>query len=317
MPRAIEQPSTELTLGIDQVHVAEGVLVRDFALPLTDLSFEEKADMIRSLVGGTDINASNAVVRGIAEATGEKTITEEYERTAMDLLQFVARYDEDDVWCLDPLDGTKNFMDAIAANPDLDPFKDPRISLAMISLAKIIGGRPRIGALLAPLLGVPARLYAAEENMGAFLETQGERTELKVDPSNNSGIVLVSENNHPHIDRIAQHKDLTIVRLGGMVFKMLCAADPALIHTYASRLDPAARRLIANEPIVGTLSNSAALHDFAAASVAGREAGAIVTATDGDKQLPRREGELGIIIATNARIHGILVDAMHTELHPS
>lgn len=317
MSKAIEQPSPDLALGIQQVRVAGGIIVSDFARPFADLPFEEKADRIRSLVGKTDVDASNAVVRGIAGATGEKTITEEYERVAKDLLQFVASYDEDNVWCLDPLDGTKNFRDAIDANPDLDPSKPPRISLAMVSLAKIIGGRPRVGTLLAPVLGAPARLYAAEEDQGAFLEIEGGRTELKVDSSNNSGLVLVSENNHSHIDQITQHKGLTFVRLGGMVFKMLCVSDPALIRTYVSRLDPATRRLLANEPIVGTLSNSAALHDFAAASVVNRESGAIVTATNGDKQLSRGKGEHGIIVANNARIHGILVDAMHSEIRSS
>jgi fructose-1,6-bisphosphatase/inositol monophosphatase family enzyme len=308
--KAIEQPSQDLQLAIEQVGAAGAILERDFQLPIEDLPFDEKDDRIRSLVGKTDVDASNTVVGNIGLATGEKTITEEYERALPHLLKFIASYDDDGVWCLDPLDGTKNFREALLANPANDQREDPRVSLAMVSLAKIIESQPRLGALLAPLLASPGRLYAAEENKGSFVEVAGVRSPLRADADHNEGIILVSENDHAHIDRIAQFPRLTVVRLGGLAFKMLCVVDPALIHGYEPRLDSRTKQLIKQLPILGLASPSASLHDYAAATVVGREANAIVSAVDGNENVTLGPGEHGVIIANNTRIHGILVDAM-------
>ncbi|HET8669611.1 MAG TPA: inositol monophosphatase family protein, partial [Candidatus Saccharimonadales bacterium] len=262
MIKAIEQPSADLQLAIEQVGVAGAILEHDFQLPLEDLPFDEKDDRIRSLVGKTDVSASNVVVENIGLATGEKTITEEYARALPHLLRFIASYDDDDVWCLDPLDGTKDFRDALLANPTNDPAEGLRVSLAMVSLAKIMGGQTRLGALLAPLLAGPSRLYAAEEGKGAFVEVAGARSPLQANKDQNEGIILVSENEHAHIDRIAQVSGLTVVRLGGLAFKMLCVVDPELIHGYAPRLGPHVRRLFERLPILGLVSPSAGLHDY-------------------------------------------------------
>jgi fructose-1,6-bisphosphatase/inositol monophosphatase family enzyme len=310
MIRAIEQPSLDLQTAIEQVGVAGAILERDFQLPIDDLPFDNKNDHIRSLVGKTDVDASNAVVENIGLATGEKTITEEYDRALPRLLKFIASYDDDGAWCLDPLDGTKNFREALLANPSNDPSKDPRVSLAMVSLAKITGGQPRLGALLAPLLAGPSRLYAAEENKGAFVEVEGVRSSLKANADQNEGIILVSENEHAHIDRISQVPGLTVVRLGGLAFKMLCIVDPELIHGYAPRLDRQTKQMFDRLPILGLASPSAGLHDYAAATVVGREANAVVSATDGNQNVRLGPGEHGVLIANNTRIHGILVDAM-------
>lgn len=310
--KAIEQPSPDLQIAIEQVGVAGVILKRDFQLPVEDLPFDEKNDRIRSLVGKTDVDVSNTIVENIGLSTGEKTITEEYDRALPHLLRFIASYNDDGVWCLDPLDGTKNFREALLANPTNDPSRDPRVSLAMVSLAKIMRGQPRLGALLAPLLASPSRLYAAEESKGAFVEVAGVKSPLKANADQHEGIILVSENEHAHIDRISRVPGLTAVRLGGLAFKMLCVVDPELIHNYAPRLDPHIKQLVRRLPILGLASPSAGLHDYAAATVVGKEAGVVVSATDGNENVELGPGEHGIIIANNIRTHNILVDAMRS-----
>jgi len=146
--------------------------------------------------------------------------------------------------------------------------------------------------------------------LGAFSEIDGIRTPLEVDPSLNEGIILVSENDHEHIDRIARVKGLEVIRLGGLAFKILCVLDPELVHTYGPRLTKEQKAMLRDLPILGLASPSAGLHDYAAATVAGKEAGAVVSAVDGNPNVKTGPGEHGILVANNTRNHGIMVDAM-------
>lgn len=310
MIQSIEQPSHDLQLGINQVRAGGAILVHYFGQPIDALNIQDKDDRIRSPVTMADIDSSNTIVGNIGRLTGEKTITEEYERTARELVRFVAGYDEDGVWCLDPADGTKNFIEGMLLNPNLDPTMAPRISLATVCLGKIINGQPRVGALLSPLLAGSDRLYAAEEGMGAFSEIDGIKKPLKVDPSLNEGIILVSENDHEHIDRIDRAKGIKVMRLGGLAFKILCALDQGLIHAYEPRLTKEQKAMLRDLPILGLASPSAGLHDYAAATVVGKESGAVVSAVDGNPNVKTGPGEHGILVANNIRNHGIMVDAM-------
>src|SRR4051812_13378704 len=104
---AIEQPSSDLQLAMQQCRVGGAIIETDFTKSLAELGVEEKDDRIRSLVAATDVLISNTVVGNIGTLKGEKTITEEHKRMLSGLARFVAAYGTRNAWCLDPLDGTK------------------------------------------------------------------------------------------------------------------------------------------------------------------------------------------------------------------
>lgn len=169
---AIENPSPDLQLAIEQVKVGGEILVEGFSRPIGELGVERKHDRIRSEVSAIDVLASNTIVGNIGRRTGEKTVTEEYDRIDPELKRFSAPYGTRNAWVLDPLDGTRNYLDAIENGLES--------SFATVSLAKLIAKRPVVGALMSPLLAGLPRLYTAEAGKGAFREVgpRGSRSPL-------------------------------------------------------------------------------------------------------------------------------------------
>lgn len=306
MIEALTDPSKELTLAIEQVRVGGAILLEDFSRPAVELGIREKND--HTGVTDTDVRASNAIVANIGILRGERTVTEECDSTPPELRHFLGDYTDDPVWVADPMDGTANFIAAVLANPNLDPDLKKRISTAMVSLGRVAGGRLVTGALLAPLLGVEPILYAGEEGKGAFREQHGVKTELAVDPKVVTGLVLVSDW-HTRYEENVREIGFETLGISGLVFKLCAVLDPKLLPLIAGQLEPDEREKALHVPVVGLISRGSRVHDYAAGVVIAREANAFVATPHGSPDIPIAPGEHGIIVARNARIGAMLVEA--------
>jgi len=119
------------------------------------------------------------------------------------------------------------------------------------------------------------------------------------------GAILVSENSYPHIDRLAA-KGLTVVRLGGAVFKACSVADPSLIHDFDSTLLPP------GEQVIGFVSPSAAAHDYKAAERVVKSAGGFACGVDGG-ELRLTKGKHGCVFANSEDTRDLLLEAMRAS----
>jgi len=275
MPSAEAQAN--ITLGWDMGDMMVGYF------NLAELPEELKAD--QSLVTAADIAISNAVVR-FFQAQGRNVVSEESGRTA--------EYGDPDAEYLDPLDGTADFAEAR---------KLGRQSIAAFSLGSSVDGEVVRGVVNLPLLRVP-RLYWAENGVGAFrvMERGGQPERLECEPQSKGGVILVSENRHPYIDRL-QAMGYTTVSLGGAVFKACCVADPNLVSDFNSDLLPP------DERVVGFVSDSAQAHDYAAAQAIAENAGVLVCGVDGGK-LPLTAGKHGCVFAASEIARDDMIEAI-------
>jgi len=116
---------------------------------------ERKAD--RSVYTEADLAAQAALVRKLAAIAKHPTVAEEMTENEQ-----VERWlaGAGDVWCVDPIDGTSNFVNGL-------PY-------FAVSVALLHGGRPVLGVILDPCSG---ELFCAEKNKGAFMN--GARLPLK------------------------------------------------------------------------------------------------------------------------------------------
>jgi len=201
---------------------------------------------------------------------------------------------------LDPIDYTKDF---VAAR------RERRTSAAAFSLGNVVGGEFRGGVVVLPLLEKP-HLYWGEQGAASrrVLRRGGLEWSLGVDHGARTGIVLVSENDYPHIERLRRMDGITPVRLGGAVFKALCVADPDLLETAPGVRAPRGQQ------VIGFVSPSAAAHDYAAAVPIVRNAkrnggGGYACALDGN-ELPLKAGKHGCIFAANEFVRDLLVGVM-------
>jgi fructose-1,6-bisphosphatase/inositol monophosphatase family enzyme len=205
-----------------------------------------------------------------------------------------AVYGTPDAEYLDPINGTKNVVEARRL---LDSQ-----SIGAFSLGSAVGGRLVRGVVNFPLLDRP-RLYWAEEGRGAFRVMDGhyEEGRLQINPEPTRGIVLVAENNSPHAARL-QAAGLTPLKQFGAVFKACCVADPNLLAEY----DP---QVLPGDAVVGFLSASTQAHDYAAAKVLISEAGGLACSLSGD-DLALTAGRHGCLFANSPATRDRILDAI-------
>ncbi len=108
---------------------------------------QRKAD--RSVYTEADLAAQEMLVRRLAEISGLPIIAEEMTETEQ-VEKWLAA--DGDVWCVDPIDGTSNFVNGL-------PY-------FAVSVALLHAGRPRLGVILDPCSG---ELFYAEKGKGAFM----------------------------------------------------------------------------------------------------------------------------------------------------
>lgn len=188
-----------------------------------------------------------------------------------------ARLNYDRVWMVDPMDGTKQFIER------LDEFA------VMIGLA--VAGEAKLGVVYNPATD---RMYYAAPGAGAFIEEKWTTKRLRVSDLSDSTkmIAAMSRSHHsPTVDRIRERLGVTQdVRSGSVGLKFgLIAEDRAHIYVHA-----------------GSRTNQ---WDTCGPEAILREAGGLVTDTNGDAlqyNVPEIRNLRGII-ATNGIVHDEVV----------
>ncbi len=208
-----------------------------------------------------------------------------------------ASFGEQDIMVLDPLDGTNNLIDRNKMRA--------RTSTAMFSLAWV-KDRPVMGVVRSALLYYPFTIMALEGE-GTFCEVRNiDRLVNPVRVSTASrGIVLTSDAGPQQkaINQRLERMGFTPLVLQGSVFKAVALVCPNILNLYEPGLTST------NDHIVGFVSLTAQLHDFAATSVIVREGEGI--ATHGDGTMITSQPKMGCIMANTPRVHECLLDAVN------
>jgi fructose-1,6-bisphosphatase/inositol monophosphatase family enzyme len=218
-----------------------------------------------------------------------------------ELLGRTAEYGSPDAGYLDPLDGTRDFVEN---HPIPDHLKQ---SAAAFSLGIAVDSVIERGVVNLPLIR-PSHMYWAEHGHTYRIDTLVDDTQLKIDTSaTKHGVVLVTDGEHrPHMDALKQ-MNFRVVQLSAAVFKACAVVDPQLIHEYdPDLLDP-------DERVVGFVSRKTYAHDYAATSVIAKNAGAFARAADGS-ELPLTEGRHGCVFANSEEVGYQLLEALATDL---
>jgi 3'(2'), 5'-bisphosphate nucleotidase len=126
-----------------------------------------------SPVTAADLEANGYLVEAIGRSfPGEPVLAEESKDP-------VSRLGADELWIVDPLDGTKEFL---AQNGEFS-----------VMIGWVSAGRPRVGVVYLPARGL---LYAAGSGAGAWSEVDGARRELRCVPPPGS-LRMVGSRSHP------------------------------------------------------------------------------------------------------------------------
>lgn len=212
-----------------------------------------------------------------------------------------AQYGETNVVVIDPVDGTQDSIEGQRRNP--------RRSLAMISIGMLTSRGLEMGAVCAPLLNLkePAVLYGGGPDSGAFRQIGKKREWLRADQAITRGIVLVSTKQTPAnlaLNRRLEREGFTPLALHGAVFKACAVIDRTILDRITL---PGIT--IPKLPVVGFITTGF-LHDLAGTVPILRGAGAIVTSRAGD-EIDFGEGT-GSVMATTPAIHQTLLELVNT-----
>ncbi|MGH3624985.1 MAG: inositol monophosphatase family protein, partial [Sciscionella sp.] len=169
------------------------------------------------------------------------------------------QYDADspDVWVLDPIDGTSNFVHGVP--------------LCAVSLALVRDGKPVIGVINAPFLEVH---YRAIEGDGAY----GNGTKLHASTTTNLAHAIISVGDYAVGDQ-APTENAVHLRLTALLaerverVRMFGSAALDLAWVAEGRTD-------------GTIILGAKVWDSAAGAIIAREAGAVVIDATGKRHTP-------------------------------
>jgi fructose-1,6-bisphosphatase/inositol monophosphatase family enzyme len=235
-----------------------------------------------SKVTNIDFAVSSLVVKA-AQKRGIGVRSEEEGSTA--------RYGENRVLDLDPIDSTNDLVEGHQ--------RRPRRSNAAPSLG-FWDEKPVAGAVVFPLLGVSPIMYLASKGGGAYREQGGRRVRLKIDARPTRGIVFVSSKAHmpaaQAVSRTLSEMGYTPVPEHGAVFKACGVADRDLLRQYHYN-----GVYSSGIPVVGFLARKVYLHDVAAVTCIVREAGGFATS-------PRnQEGKQPWVAANNRAVYNDLV----------
>lgn len=251
-------------LAIARAAVAEGADLLSNAAPG---SIDAKAD--RDFVTELDVEIQRKVQRYLHAATPDIGFLGE----ESDIGRPVDPGDGQ-VWILDPIDGTSNFIHGLP--------------LCAVSLALACDGRPRVGVICAPFLGV--EFYAAE-GLGAYAGgkrlTTGNAQQLREAIVSIGDYAVGSEAEAANHDRLALTQSLAAV---AERVRMFGSAALDLAWVAEGRIDGCV--ILSNKP-----------WDMAAGVVIARESGAMVTDSDGtDHSIRARH-----TVAANPAISGELI----------
>lgn len=137
------------------------------------------------------------------------------------LVAFETRKDWEYYWCIDPVDGTKEF---IKKNGEFT-----------VNIALIQGNKPMLGVVYAPALG---DMYYAKEGEGAFLEkveggqsVVGSKKQLPFQQNSDENFTVVASKSHlsletqQFIDELTTHYPLLTTHSKGSSLKLCMVAE--------------------------------------------------------------------------------------------
>ena len=234
-------------------------------------SGERTAARIWSKDGGSPVTEADLCVDEFLKSELTRLLPEcgwLSEETADDL----ARTDKRDVWVVDPIDGTRAFMNG-----------DPNWS---ISVALVSEGRPTLGMVFAPALD---QFYEAASAAGAVRNGVG----LKV-----SGVECLAgarvAGPKPLVDRLERESGPVVLRL-------------PKVPSLALRL----ARVAAGDIDAGLVSETARDWDIAAADLIIAEAGGRLTTLAGEPPLyNQREPAHGVLVSAGPVLHDEMLRAL-------
>lgn len=143
-----------------------------------DYNTESKAD--DTPLTKADKISNQIITAGLNIITPEIPVISEESR----LMPYETRKEYHEVWILDPIDGTREFVD--------------RNDEFCICLALIRGRRPVAGFILAPVTG---ELWYAVECLGAFRESGGKTSKLPLNQAPYPPVILISRSHHNETER--------------------------------------------------------------------------------------------------------------------
>lgn len=171
------QNNAELLDAVERIALEAGQAIMQ--VYARDFSVEEKED--KSPLTEADKAAHDVIVAGLKALPEALPILSEEDIEAFPGPDAQGRY-----WLVDPLDGTKEF---IKRNDEFT-----------VNIALIEHGKPVLGVVVAPALGVT---YLAAQGVGAFkIVKEGERTPIQAagKPTTNSTWRVVGSRSHPSPD---------------------------------------------------------------------------------------------------------------------
>lgn len=156
----------------------------------TDFAVDAKADA--SPITEADRRAHDVIRAGLAALPGDRPILSEEART----VPWEVRRHWRDYWLVDPLDGTKEFIQ--------------RNGQFTVNIALVRLGRPVLGVVHVPVQGVT---YGGVVGAGAWKESaEGERQPIAVRPAGDGPVRVVGSRSHRgpdldgYLERLGEHE---------------------------------------------------------------------------------------------------------------
>ncbi|MFT5359634.1 MAG: 3'(2'), 5'-bisphosphate nucleotidase [Candidatus Paceibacteria bacterium] len=177
-----------------------------------DFGVQAKED--NSPLTKADLAANKIITRGLIENYPDIPIMSEEDS----IESYETRKDWDRFWCVDPLDGTKEFI--------------KRNGEFTVNIALVESGVPVLGVIFAPALGV---MYSSNDK-GAWKESKGKREAIRVSAPDKNLIIVGSRTHHsPELTKLVEreNKNYETVELisSGSSIKMCLVAEGSA-HIY-------------------------------------------------------------------------------------
>ncbi|WP_437920351.1 3'(2'),5'-bisphosphate nucleotidase CysQ [Sphingobacterium sp. LRF_L2] len=167
-----------------------------------DWKVEWKSD--QSPLTKADCLAHEVIAKGLTNLFPDIPILSEEGRT----IPYEDRKDWSVYWCVDPLDGTKEFL---ARNGEFT-----------VNIALMVAGVPIFGVIYAPVLDV---LYFGGAQLGSFKQEGGSRIAIAVNPDRVPAVAVGSRSHRsPEEDLFLQKYGIKDVRSVGSSLKFCCIA---------------------------------------------------------------------------------------------
>ncbi len=140
-----------------------------------DVNMDTKYKQDNSPVTCADIAAHRFIINYLAKLTPDLPVLSEESKH----VDFAIRKAWDQYWLVDPLDGTKEFIQ--------------RSGEFTVNIALIKQHKPIIGIIYAPILD---KIYYAMEGLGAFLIKDQKSTKLKIEKPTRNYCTIVTSRSH-------------------------------------------------------------------------------------------------------------------------